>query len=240
MSTTTSTSGTAAPDALRFEVEVARCIGCVACLNLFPHLFVLRDDGSAISVGTAIAGEVPVTRVTGCCPVGAIRLVAGADRPAGPRLEPVPGWEAEWEVRRRVREDPLDRERRYGRVHRLLRLGDIFDLCIELPRDPPVHPDVCRVGIPTGPPGYECSVVQLAPDVLSARARLVDPTLRHLAGKLNSLPLGFKVDYRFPIAVGAAFLRLDLHSLHVYAVPAGPTDPKAALAAAIRDQLAES
>jgi ferredoxin len=222
---------------LEFSVDGARCIGCIACVNVFPNIF--KMDGERASAFAAEAGAVSASRVLQSCPVGAIQRVAPAQDPqAVTALEIVPGWEKEWEAHRREPEDLLERQRRYGRVFALHEIGGCFVLRIELPRELPRHELFYMHGIPMGPPEYDCTLQHVGPWTISIRAHLLDPRLRFLSGKLNSFPPGLKVDFRFPRPVGEVFHRMDLRDLWVYALPEGTQDPTATLAAAVRDHLA--
>lgn len=236
---TTSAPPPAATDApLEFSVDGPRCIGCVACVNVFPNLF--RMDGErAVAVAAAKVGEVLASRVLHSCPVGAIHTAVPMPDPQPvTALEVMPGWEKEWEAHRREPEDIVERTRRYGRVFDMREIRGCFVLRIELPRELPQHELFYMHGIPMGPPEYNCTLQPVSPWTISIRAQLLDPRLRFLSGKLNSFPPGIKVDYHFPKPVAAAFHRMDLHDLWVYALPEGTPDPTAMLAAVVREHLA--
>lgn len=239
---TTTLPDSHAGDTLAFAVDADRCIGCVACLNAFPRLF--RMDGNkAVATEPSAAGDTPTSRVLQCCPVDAIRLVTPrpeAAATAAVSLDSVPGWEAEWEKHRDDPEDNAERERRYGRLYHTSKLGDCYLLRIELPRRLPNGHVLYMYGVAQHRPEYACSAQPVGPETWSVRTRLLDPKLRHLSGGLNSFPLGFKVDYRFPEPIETAFLRLDLDDLHLYAFPQAGADLLPRLAKAIRLQLADS
>ena len=193
----------------------------------------------AVACAPAAPGLVPASRVVQSCPVGAIqRAGAVPEAKEVTALEIVPGWEKEWEARRNEPEDLIERQRRYVRLLERREIHGCFVLRIELPRGLPPHELIYMHGIPMSPPEYDCTLQPLGPSTISMRARLVDPRLLFLSGKLNSFPPGFKVDYRFPKPVGAAFHRMDLQDLWVYALPEGTQDPSATLAAVVREQLA--
>jgi len=237
--TTSAPSPTAAASPLEFSVDGPRCIGCIACVNVFPNIF--RMDGErAAAYASAGAGEVLPSRVLHSCPVGAIqRAGTAADPKSATALEIVPGWEKEWEAHRGEPGDILERERRYGRVLDVHEIRGCFVLRIELPRRLPHHELFYMHGIPMEPPEYDCTLQPVSPWTISVRARLLDPRLLHLSGKVNSFPPGLKVDYRFPKPVAAVFHRMDRHDLWVYALPEGTQDPNATLAAVVRQHLAE-
>ena len=238
--TTSAPSPEAAASRLEFSIERERCIGCVACVNVFPKIFKMDGDRAAVYASVDI-GEVPPSRVVNSCPVGAIRRAgAESEAKAAPALEIVPGWEQEWEAHRRDPEDLLERERRYGRVYEMHQIHGCFVLRIELARGLPNHELFYMHGIPMGPPEYDCTIQPVSPWTLSLRARLLEPRLVPLAGKLNSFPLGLKVDYRFPKPIAAAFHRMDLQDLWIYALPEGTGDPHATLAEIVREHLAEN
>ena len=224
---------------LEFFVDKETCIGCVACAEAFSDIFKMVGD-KAIAYATAQAGSVKPTKVIKCCPVDAIKLVAG-EMDAGDEevksLDPVPGWEAEWERHQNDPEDPLERERRYGRVLQLLREPKGYILRLELPLRVPNHPLIYMYGIKQEPPEYDYTVQQVAPDTLSVRARLADAKLRFLTGKLNSFPNSFKVDYRFPEAIGALYRRTYVKGIEVYAFKEGVVDTDAHLRAAMLKQV---
>jgi ferredoxin len=225
---------------LEFFVDKETCIGCVACAEMFSDIFKMVGD-KALAYAKAAAGSVKPTKVIKCCPVDAIKLVAGemdAGDEALKSLEPVAGWEAEWEKHKNDSEDLLERERRYGRVYQLLREPKGYILRIELPTRVPNHPLVYMYGIETGPPEYEYVVQQVGPDMLSVRAKLTDPKLRFLTGKLNSLPNSFKVDFRFPEPVGAVYRRMYEKGIEIYAFKEGVVDTDVQLRAAMLKQVA--
>lgn len=229
-----------AGDMLEFFVDKEACIGCVACAETFPDIFRMVED-KALAYEKAKAGSVRPTKVLKCCPTDAIKLVAGemdSGEEAVTSLETVAGWEAEWEKHRNDREDPLERERRYGRVMQVLREPKGYILRLELPLRVPNHPLIYMYGIPQEPPEYEYTVEQIAPDTLSVRARLTDPKLRFLTGKLNSFPNGFKVDYRFPEPIGAMYRRLYVKGIEIYAFKEGVVDTDLQLRRAMARQVA--
>jgi hypothetical protein len=93
-------------------------------------------------------------------------------------------------------------------------------------------------GIETGPPEYEYVVQQLGPDMLSVRAKLTDPKLRFLTGKINSFPNSLKVDFRFPEPVGAVYRRMYVKGIEIYAFKEGVVDTDVQLRAAMLKQAA--
>lgn len=237
MTSETPASATESRDALRFAVEPGRCIGCTACVHLFPALFRMEGD-KALAFATTPAGSVPAGRVVHSCPTAAIQPEGAAAAPTPPeRLVEVEGWEAEWEKHRDAPEDPAERERRYGRVLHRQSLDGCFVVRLELPRTLPNHMWVYAYGIRRTAPDYGFTLVQVGPKTVSVRGRLLDPRLRLLAGKLNSFPNMLKVDLGFPAPIGAAYFRMDRDDLWVYAVPAEGSDPQARLAALVRRQL---
>jgi ferredoxin len=227
--------------AVEYSVARERCIGCVACLNVFSAIFRM-EEAKAVAWAPATPHAAPPTRVLQCCPVGAIeRVTPVSESPAEPiDLQIVSGWEAAWEPHRRDPEDLPERERRYGRLFHVEKLSGCHILSIELPRRLPAYDVLFMYGIALERPEYHCSLHRLNPRTWSVRTQLADARLRHLSGKLNSFPTGFKVDYGFPEPIGAAFLRLDRDDLHVYALPEGTPEPLVRLAAVIREHLADS
>jgi ferredoxin len=226
-----------AGDGVEFAVEPSRCIGCTACVCLFPSLFRM-DGGTAVAFTRAVAGSAPSGRVVHSCPTAAIHSAsAAAVPPKIDRLVEVAGWETEWEKHREEPEDPLERERRYGRVLHSQTVAGCFVVRIELPRTLPNHPLIYTYGVRRRAPEYDCALVQIGPAVVSVRARLLDPRLQRLAGKLNSFPNGLKVDLGFPASVGSAYCRLDRDDMWVYAWPEEAAAPEVQLAALVRQQL---
>ena len=225
---------------LEFFVDKETCIGCVACAESFADIFKMVGD-KAVAYAQAQAGSVKPTKVIKCCPVDAIKLVAG-EMDAGDEeiksLDPVAGWEAEWEKHRNDAEDLVERERRYGRVVHLLREPKGYILRIELPTRVPNHPLLYMYGIPQEPPEYEYVVQQIGPDTLSVRAKLSDAKLRFLTGKVNSFPNSFKVDFRFPEPVGAVYRRMYGKGIEIYAFKEGVVDTDVQLRTAMLKQAA--
>lgn len=237
MATQGETNATTAPAALGFVVDRERCDGCVACVNVFPAIFKMDGEKAAIYATTVPADALP-SRILNACPVRAIRSTTETETPKpAPALEVVPGWETTWEAHRRDPEDLLERERRYGRIHDVREVAGCYVLRIELPRRMPNHELLYMYGIPMGPPEYGCTLQPVGPATISVRARLLDPRLVPLSGKLNSFPLGLKVDYRFPRPIAAAFHRMDAHDLWVYAFREGNGDPQSRLAEVVREHL---
>jgi ferredoxin len=233
-------SESAAGEAVAFAVDRDRCIGCVACLNVFPQWFQMEGD-RAVAVAAAPLDAVLPSRVLQCCPVGAISRVTpvSAAQPIH-ELEFVPGWETAWAAHRNDSEDLVERERRYGRIYQTRKIGTSYLLRIELPRTLPNTDVLYMYGVERRRPEYDVSLKRLGPETWSVRAQLIDPKLRHLSGKLNSFPIGLKVDYRFPEPVGPAYVRLDLDAIYLHAFPEATAEPLEKLAQVIRDQLAGS
>src|SRR5262245_51314778 len=151
---------------LEFTVDRERCIGCIACINVFPRIFKLEDDKAA-AYAPAIAGEVAPSRVLHSCPVGAIRRGGAAAEAKAAELEIVPGWEAAWAAHRDDPEDLLERERRYGRIYDVREIAGCFVLRVELPRSLPNHELFYMYGIPTGAPEYDCTLQPVGPSTIS-------------------------------------------------------------------------
>jgi ferredoxin len=231
---------TAAGTELEFFVDKETCIGCVACAEQFADYFKMVGD-KAIAYAKAQAGAVRPSKVIKCCPVDAIKLVAGEMDAGEEKVESlaiVPGWEAEWEQHKHDPIDPQERERRYGRVLHLLKEPKGYILRIELPTSLPNHPLVYMYGLPREAPEYEYTVEQIGPDMLSVRARLTDAKLRFLAGKINSFPISIRVDYRFAAPIGAIYRRTYVKGIEVYAFKEGVVDTDAQLRAAMLKQVA--
>jgi ferredoxin len=225
---------------IEFVVDAERCIGCVACVNVFPHIFRLEGAG-AVAYASVSPETAPVARVQGSCPVDAIRPAAPRPDPqAVSSLDVVSGWEQEWEKRRDRPEDLAERDRRYGRRQRVHRVGQVYVLQVELPRELPAHELFTMHGIANEAPEYTVTVLRTEPDAVMVLARLVDPRLRFLAGKMNSFPTGFRVDHRFPEPIESFHRRLDARDAWVYALPRGAGEVAARLAEAVRAHLSES
>lgn len=211
---------------LEFKVNPETCIGCVACADLYGQVFKMVGD-KAVAYAKAEPGSVRPTKVIKCCPVDAISLVAGemdAGEESITSLPEVEGWQEEWARHRGEPEEPLERERRYGRVLHLLEEEKGWRLRIELPRTIPNHMLVYMYGVKREAPEYEYTVEHVGPSTLSVRARLMDPKLRFIGGKLNSFPNSFKVDYRFPAPIGACYRRLYEGGIEIYAFKEGVLD----------------
>jgi ferredoxin len=230
----------AAPEVLEFFVDKDACIGCVACAEVFPDIFKMVGD-KALAYEKAQAGVVRPTKVLKTCPTDAIKLIAGtmdSGEEEVQTLEMVVGWEAEWEKHKNDNFDLLERERRYGRVTQLLEEDKGWILRIELPTSVPNHPLIYRYGIKQEPPEYEYTVEQIAPRTLRVKARLADPKLRFLTGKLNSFPNNFKLDYRFPAPIGAMYKRQYVRGIEIYAFQEGVVDSDRHLRNAMLKQVA--
>lgn len=59
--------------AKRISVDGELCIGCGACANLCPKVFVLEDDGKSKVIDETGAG-CDVDIAANSCPVGAIKV----------------------------------------------------------------------------------------------------------------------------------------------------------------------
>jgi len=234
------TKAAVAGEMLEFFVDKEACIGCVACAEMFPSVFKMIGD-KALAYAKAEPGSVKPSKVIKCCPTDAIKFVAGemdAGDAAITGLEPVPGWEAVWAEHKNDSEDLVERERRYGRVYQVLKEPKGFILRIELPTRVPNHPTIYMYGIPQEPPEYEYTVDQVAPDVISVRARMTDPKLKFMTGKVNSFPIGFKVDYRFPEPIGALYRRMYVKGIEIYAFKEGVVDTDLHLRTAMTKKVA--
>jgi ferredoxin len=211
---------------LEFKVDPVTCIGCVACADLYSHIFKMVGD-KAVAYAKAGAGSVRPTKVIKCCPVDAISLVAGEMDEGEEEIKSLPaveGWEAAWAAHRHEPEELIERERRYGRVLHLLPEEKGWRLRIELPRSVPNQPLVYRYGISREAPEYEYTVEQVGPSTLSVRARITDAKLRFVGGKMNSFPNSFKVDYTFREPIGAWYRRLYEGGIEIYAFKDGVLD----------------
>jgi ferredoxin len=229
-----------AGEMLEFFVDKETCIGCVACADAYDEIFKMVGD-KAVAYAKSEPGSVRPTKVIKCCPVDAISLVAG-EMDEGEEeltsLDIVEGWREEWEKHRNEPEELMERERRYGRIVRLRNEEKGFRLRIELPRTVPNHRLVYMYGIDRESPEYEYVVEQIGPRTLSVRARLTDPKLRFLAGKINSFPVSLKVDFPFPDAVGACYRRLYEDGIEIYAFKEGVLDTDAQLRKAMLANVA--
>ncbi|MFQ5599742.1 MAG: ferredoxin [Candidatus Krumholzibacteriia bacterium] len=220
-----------AAEPLEFLVDEETCIGCVACADTYSDIFKMVED-KAVAFAKAEPGSVRPSKVVKCCPVDAISLTGGEMDEGDEQVTSLPvveGWQGEWEKHKNDPEDLLERERRYGRVLHLLKEAKGFRLRIELPRTIPNHSLIYMYGIGREAPEYEYVVEQVGPATLSVRARITDSKLRFVAGKINSFPISFKVDYRFLDPIGACYRRLYEGGIEIYAFKEGVMDTDAQL-----------
>ena len=225
---------------LEFFVDKETCIGCVACADMYSDIFKMVGD-KAIAFASAEPGSVKPTKVIKCCPVDAISLTAG-EMDAGDEevtsLPLVEGWQLEWKKHKDEPEDIMERERRYGRIVHMIREDKGFRLRIELPRTIPNHEMIYMYGIKREAPEYEYVVEQISPTILSVRAKLTDPQLRFVAGKINSFPVSMKVDFLVPEPVGASYQRLYEGGIEILAFREDVLDTDVQLKKAILAKVA--
>src|SRR3970282_2290619 len=66
----------------------------------------------------------------------------------------VPGWELEWARRNDEVEDVAERNKRYGLVHTVERVGDEYLVKVHFPEKVPNCPQKFRLGLPDRIPDY--------------------------------------------------------------------------------------
>jgi ferredoxin len=225
---------------LEFFVDKETCIGCVACADMYSDIFKMVED-KAIAYAKAEPGSVRPTKVIKCCPVDAISLVAGEMDEGEEEITSLPvveGWQEEWAKHKDEPEDIMERERRYGRIVHLIPEDKGYRLRIELPRTIPNHEIIYMYGIKREAPEYEYIVEQIGPTTLSVRAKLTDPPLRFVAGKINSFPVSMKVDFHVSEPVGACYQRLYEGGIEILAFKEDVLDTDVQLKKAILAKVA--
>lgn len=110
-------------------------------------------------------------------------------------MKEVPNWEALYDARMYREDEPIERDKRYGRVREVFDESDRFILRFHLPEKPPPHPLAFRYGLPKTFRPYELSATLLNGCMLQVRGIMMDEELRALCGLVNSFPDRFHVDY---------------------------------------------
>jgi ferredoxin len=117
-------------------------------------------------------------------------------------LQEAPGWEQEWLVHREDPEDPVEKDRRFGRVNEMVDTGDRYVATLAFPARTPNHPLKHRYGMPDFLPDYKYKV-ELQGRTLWIHASLEDPLTAQLCGRVPDFPQRFSVHFEVPEPVAA-------------------------------------
>ncbi len=111
--------------------------------------------------------------------------------------------------KKRLPDDDLERDRRYGGVWWLEERPHGYTLRLELPRRVPAGRRSEGLGIAGSPmPDYRCEARLDAPDRLVVRAWIDDPKTKELVGRAGSFPFGFTREIRLPRPAASHAMRL--------------------------------
>lgn len=115
-------------------------------------------------------------------------------------LTEVEGWEALWLARRSDPEDPIEADRRRGRVHDLIEDEGRFLVTLLFPTVVPNHPLKYRYGMPDEMPAYKVRV-ELTDNTLHVHASMEDPAVSKLCEVVPDFPRTFslKLDLTSPV-----------------------------------------
>lgn len=112
-------------------------------------------------------------------------------------LTEVEGWEETWLIHRDDPEEQEERDRRFGRVNRILDSGDLYVATVTFPSRVPNHPLRYRYGMPSFMPDYAYRV-ELEGRTLRVHASLEDPVTSHLCGRVEDFPQKFSIRFELP------------------------------------------
>jgi ferredoxin len=115
-------------------------------------------------------------------------------------LPEVENWEDAWIIHRDDPEDPRERERRFGRAHKMLDTGDRYVATVSFPHHVPNHPLKYRHGMPDFLPDYRYRI-RLDGRRLGIEARLEDPVTTQLCSLARDFPRSFSVQFEIPESV---------------------------------------
>ena len=212
MAETAEAPATTATD--RYTVVPEDCIACDACCQDFPEIFWMGDDNKA----HAIEGPQPLElynarTVVEVCPTGAILFSGELPPPEDlAKMEAVPGWEAEWARWRGIEEDPIERERRYGRDYTIEKQDGIVVVTFQFPRATPLVRDRFRFGLPDEMPNYRHHV-QFENKNLLVAGWITDPKVKALCHTSNSFPSQFITTLDFEEDFVGHDSRFDAHGI---------------------------
>ena len=178
-----------------FSVLPEKCVACDACARDFPKIFEMVTNASGDRKAVAKSDQKIVKEnpraVVMTCPTDAIVYSAALPPVTGGKgalLEEVEGWEARWAEHGFEPDDPVERERRYGRDFKLEEREGCAVLTIQFPMKVPPWRDAFRYGLPEFLP-YYAAKTEIAGSRLVVRAWLTDPKIRAaLCFGANSFP----------------------------------------------------
>ncbi|KAA3608067.1 MAG: 4Fe-4S dicluster domain-containing protein [Planctomycetota bacterium] len=208
----------------RFAVDPEKCIACDACANDFPDIFEMfgvGDDRKARSREghEPFVEKVNARKVVDICPTAAIGFSGELPPPVEGEdlvLEPVEGWEAEWQafVASGRDEDPQEFDRRYGRDYELSELEPgHFRLLVRFARTLPPTRDSFKFGLGRAMPRYE-TVTTVTGRRLYMAAKVGDPKVRAaLCNRSAAFPDRFTVAVDLPVPPIGIREHLDSHGL---------------------------
>ncbi len=132
----------------------------------------------------------------------------------------VPGWELEWARRKDEIEDVAERNKRYGLVHTVERVGDEYLVKVHFPERVPNCPQKFQLGLPDRMPDYAYDV-EVDGRVMKVTGRVPnDEKILALCGGTLSFPRSFTTRFAFEEEIGDVFHRYIGKALVIRAYPA--------------------
>jgi NAD-dependent dihydropyrimidine dehydrogenase PreA subunit len=134
----------------------------------------------------------------------------------------VENWQKDWEAHKDFADEPLERQKRYGRVRAIFETGDQYVIRFFLPEKTPHHRFVYQYGLPREMRGYEVSA-EIQGGVVRIGGIMKDRRLSKLCGLVNSFPDRFHVEHRFERPVSAVSVKPQgAHVVDVVVTKAAP------------------
>ncbi len=234
-------------DSPQFYIDPVACIDCGACepvcpvKAIFPLDQVPADQKSFISINTDFFKAFDKSK-SAANNRGEKKGKAEETKVETQAQEKIPGegetqkemawiekegWEALWEAHKKEMEDPIERQKRYGRVRSVFELSDRYILRFFLPEKTPNHMFVYKYDLPVDMPPYVVTA-KLEGSLGKVYGQLKDPRLVKLCGFANSFPDRFYVEYPFPKPVSSVSVVVQSeHVVDVVAIKAVPAQKAA-------------
>ena len=114
----------------------------------------------------------------------------------------VEGWQEKWTERQGDPEDPVDRQKRYGRVRTLFETPEKIIVRVFLPEKTPNHPFLYRYDLPKEVSQYDVQA-RFDGGFLKIAGKMKSKKLAKLSGMVNSFPDRFSIELPMSIDIEA-------------------------------------
>lgn len=199
-----------------YKVDKNLCIDCNACYTTYPEMFkqvAWKGETKAEEYAPVTVGKYNPWDVVGCCPTDAISKLgemplkpeSAAGEAAVVPLEDLGPWEDRWARVKKEDDSKWEVMKRYGMAAVVGEEKDRYVVKVEFPEKTPHHILKFQMGLPDAMPDYKQEVsVSSGGTELVVFAKLDDPHIQKLCGKINSFPDRFLRKFNFPIKVEIA------------------------------------